>query len=135
MDKRVESYIAPVDDQAAGPPAVDVTAVNRPGERELFATRQKIHPRLAHGQFRVLKWALLVLTLGVYYALPWLRWPRGPELPDQAVLIDVANGRLFFFGLEIWPQELYLVTGLLVISALVLFLVTSLAGRVWCGYF
>ena len=67
--------------------------------------------------------------------LPWIRWDRGTGLPDQAILIDMANGRLFFFGLEIWPQELYLVTGLLVIAALGLFLVSSVAGRVWCGYF
>src|SRR5690606_11848587 len=40
----------------------------------------------------------------------------------------------YFFWLEIWPQELYLVTGFLVLSALALFLVTSIAGRVWCGY-
>ena len=65
---------------------------------------------------------------------PWIRWNRGEGLPDQAILIDMANGRLFFFGLEIWPQELYLVTGLLVVAALALFLVSSIAGRVWCGY-
>src|SRR5690606_32113828 len=45
-----------------------------------------------------------------------------------------AHGRLFFFFIEIWPQELYFITGLLVIGALALFLVTSAAGRVWCGY-
>ena len=59
--------------------------------------------------------------------------PRS-DVPDQAFLIDMAHGRLFFFGLEIWPQELYLVTGLLVVAALALFLVSSIAGRVWCGY-
>ncbi len=56
------------------------------------------------------------------------------NLPDQAVLLDFAHGRLFLFFIEIWPQELYYITGLLVISALGLFLVTALAGRVWCGY-
>jgi cytochrome c oxidase accessory protein FixG len=55
-------------------------------------------------------------------------------LPDQAVLLDMANNRFFLFFLEIWPQEFYFVTGLLVLAALTLFLVTSIAGRVWCGY-
>ena len=76
----------------------------------------------------------MAVTLGIYYALPWLRWHRGPDLPDQAVLLDMAHNRFFFFFLEIWPQEFYFVTGLLVLAALALFLVTSAAGRVWCGY-
>ena len=76
----------------------------------------------------------MAVTLGIYYVLPWLRWQRAPSMPDQAVMFDVEHGRLFFFFLEIWPQEFYYITGLLVISALGLFLVTSAAGRVWCGY-
>ena len=76
-----------------------------------------------------------VIALGIYYAVPWLRWDRGPDLPSQAVLLDMEHERFFMFGLEIWPQEFYFVTGLLILAALTLFLVTSLAGRVWCGYF
>ena len=57
-----------------------------------------------------------------------------PRPPDQAVLLDMANNRFFFFFLEIWPQEFYYVTGLLVLGALALFFATSVAGRVWCGY-
>jgi cytochrome c oxidase accessory protein FixG len=101
----------------------------------LYARRKQIYPQLAHGRFRSLKWALLVLTLGVYYLLPWLRWNRGPDAPDQAVLADFAGGRFYVFGLEIWPQEVYYITGLLILAALGLFLVTALFGRVWCGYF
>ena len=66
--------------------------------------------------------------------MPWLRWDRGPYLPDQAVLIDLPSRRFFFFFLEIWPQEFYYVTGLLMLAGSALFLVTSIAGRVWCGY-
>jgi cytochrome c oxidase accessory protein FixG len=114
--------------------AHDVEAVNKKERRELYATRQKIYPKLAHGQFRTIKWLVMAVTLAIYYGLPWLRWHRGPDLPDQAVLIDMAGNRYFFFFLEIWPQEFYYVTGLLVIAALALFLVTAVAGRVWCGY-
>ena len=63
-----------------------------------------------------------------------MRWDRGPYLPDQAVLIDFPSRRFYFFFIEIWPQEFYYITGLLVLAALALFLVTSIAGRVWCGY-
>ncbi len=112
----------------------DVEPVNRKADRQLYAKRQNIHPRRAHGTFRTIKWIVMGATLVVYYALPWLRWSRGPDLPDQAVLLDMVNNRFFFFFLEIWPQEFYYVTGLLVLSALALFLATAIAGRVWCGY-
>jgi cytochrome c oxidase accessory protein FixG len=119
---------------ADGVERLDVKAVNRPQNRDLYAARQKIYPKLAHGRFRAIKWLVMAVTLGIYYVLPWLRWYRGPDLPDQAVLLDMANNRFFLFFLEIWPQEFYFVTGLLVLAALALFLVTSAAGRVWCGY-
>ena len=86
------------------------------------------------GTFRTLKWWLLALMLGIYYITPWLRWDRGPNLPDQAVLLDLANRRFFFFMIEIWPHEFYFVAGLLIMAGLGLFLFTSAAGRVWCGY-
>jgi cytochrome c oxidase accessory protein FixG len=119
---------------AAGVERHDVKAVNRQQDRSLYAGRQKVYPKLAHGRFRAIKWLVMAATLGIYYALPWLRWHRGPDLPDQAVLLDMTHNRFFFFFLEIWPQEFYFVTGLLVLAALALFLVTSVAGRVWCGY-
>jgi cytochrome c oxidase accessory protein FixG len=105
----------------------------RPRE-SLYAERVKVYPKEAHGRFRTIKWIVMAVTLGIYYLVPWLRWDRGPYLPDQAVLIDFPSRRFFFFFLEIWPQEFYYITGLLVLAALALFLVTSLAGRVWCGY-
>jgi cytochrome c oxidase accessory protein FixG len=131
-----DTYVPPADhcEAAPGVARLDVRAVNRRNERAPYAARQKIYPKLAHGPFRRLKWLVMAATLGIYYALPWARWPRGADLPDQAVLLDVANNRFFFFFLEIWPQEFYFVTGLLVLASLALFLVTSAAGRVWCGY-
>jgi cytochrome c oxidase accessory protein FixG len=86
------------------------------------------------GPFRTLKWWIMAATLGVYYLTPWLRWERRPNLPDQAVLVDLGNRRFFFFMIEIWPHEFYFVAGLLIMAGLGLFLFTSAAGRVWCGY-
>jgi cytochrome c oxidase accessory protein FixG len=100
----------------------------------LYAARRKIYPQSVHGRFRTIKWAVLVVTLGIYYLLPFVRWNRGPNAPDQAVLLDFPNRRFYFFFIEIWPQEVYYITGLLIIAALALFLMNALAGRVWCGY-
>ena len=100
----------------------------------LFAPTKKVYPQSVSGSFRRAKWVILVLCLGVYYLLPFVRWERGPHLPNQAVLADIANNRFYFFFIEIWPQEIYYFTGLLVLAAFVLFLMNAVAGRVWCGY-
>ncbi|MGC8201647.1 cytochrome c oxidase accessory protein CcoG [Aliiroseovarius sp. PTFE2010] len=101
---------------------------------QLYAAREPVFPRRVKGKFRNLKWIIMILTLGVYYLTPWIRWDRGPELPDQAVLVDMAGRRFFFFWIEIWPHEFYFVAGLLIMAGLGLFLFTSALGRVWCGY-
>lgn len=102
--------------------------------KSLYQKREPIFPRRVKGAFRNLKWWLMAFTLGIYYITPWLRWDRGPSLPDQAVLVDIANRRFFFLMIEIWPHEFYFVAGLLIMAGLGLFLFTSAAGRVWCGY-
>jgi cytochrome c oxidase accessory protein FixG len=100
----------------------------------LYAPRRKIYPQSVKGFFRRIKWAVLIVTLGVYYLLPFVRWDRGPNAPHQAVLIDFPNRRFYFFPIEIWPQEVYYLTGLLILAALTLFLMNAVAGRLWCGY-
>ena len=103
-------------------------------EPQLYASREPIFPRRVKGTFRTLKWVIMAITLGIYYITPWIRWDRGPGMPDQAVLVDMGNRRFFFFMIEIWPHEFYFVAGLLIMAGLGLFLFTSALGRVWCGY-
>jgi cytochrome c oxidase accessory protein FixG len=101
---------------------------------QLYAAREPVFPRRVKGMFRSLKWWIMGVALGIYYLTPWIRWDRGPNLPDQAVLVDLAGRRFFFFWIEIWPHEFYFVAGLLIMAGLGLFLFTSALGRVWCGY-
>ena len=100
----------------------------------LYAAREPVFPKAVGGAFRRLKWWIMGVTLAIYYVTPWIRWDRGAHLPDQAVLVDLANRRFFFFWIEIWPQEFHYVAGLLIMAGLGLFLFTSILGRVWCGY-
>ena len=100
----------------------------------LYAPRRKIYPQSVQGTFRRIKWAVLVITLGIYYLLPFVRWDRGPNAPSQAVLIDFPARRFYFFFIELWPQEIYYLTGLLILAAIALFLMNAVAGRIWCGY-
>ncbi|SIO19728.1 cytochrome c oxidase accessory protein FixG [Parasphingorhabdus marina DSM 22363] len=103
-------------------------------ELKLYEARKAVHPQRIDGTFRRLKWAIMIVTLAIYYITPWIRWDRGPYAPNQAVLVDLANRRFYMFGIEIWPHEFYYVAGLLVMAGIGLFLVTSAVGRAWCGY-
>ncbi|GAA2855618.1 cytochrome c oxidase accessory protein FixG [Aminobacter niigataensis] len=114
---------------------LEVEAVNSAKTRQpLYSARKKVFPKRASGRFRQFKWLIMLITLGIYYLTPWIRWDRGPYAPDQAVLLDIANRRFYFFAIEIWPQEFFYVAGLLVMAGIGLFLVTSTVGRAWCGY-
>lgn len=101
---------------------------------KLFEKQKRIYPKRVSGLYRNLKWIAMVTCLAIYYLVPFIRWDRGPNAPDQAVLIDLERGRAYWFGLEIWPQEVYILTGILILAAIILFFATSLFGRVWCGY-
>jgi len=105
-----------------------------PATYTLYEARKKIQPSSVRGTFRSTKWAILVVTLAIYYLLPFVRWTRGPHEPSQAVLVDLAHGRFYFFFIELWPQEVYYITGLLILAAFTLFLMNAIAGRIWCGY-
>jgi cytochrome c oxidase accessory protein FixG len=113
---------------------VPAPSLPEPDDAPLYAARKRIYPQSVQGTFRRIKWAVLFVTLGIYYMLPFVRWDRGPNAPDQAVLIDFPNSRFYFFFIEIWPQEVYYITGLLILAALALFLMNAVAGRLWCGY-
>jgi len=95
----------------------------------LYASRQKIYPRSVSGLFSKWRWITVWLTQIVFYGLPWLDWNA-----RQAVLFDLEARRFYLFGLVLYPQDFIYLTGLLVISALALFLFTAVAGRLWCGY-
>ncbi|HLO79094.1 MAG TPA: cytochrome c oxidase accessory protein CcoG [Magnetospirillum sp.] len=102
--------------------------------KHFYASSGTIHPRSVHGTFRNLKWAAMGILLAVWHLAPFLRWDRGPGAPDQAILIDLPGRRAYFFFIEIWPQEVYYLTGLLLFAAIALFFMSALAGRLWCGF-
>ena len=95
----------------------------------LYQSGQAIYAKAVHGLFSKWRWALVWITQIVFYGLPWLEWNA-----RQAILFDLEARRFFIFGLVLYPQDFIYLTGLLVISALALFLFTAVAGRLWCGY-
>jgi cytochrome c oxidase accessory protein FixG len=95
----------------------------------LYEAQKKIYPRAVTGLFARWRWGLVFFTQLVFYGLPWLQWGQ-----RQAVLFDLGARRFYIFGYVLYPQDFIYLTGLLVISALSLFLFTAVAGRLWCGF-
>ena len=105
-----------------------------PGEGDgefgsLYQGQKKIYPRSVSGLFSRWRWVMVFITQLVFYGLPWLEWGQ-----RQAVLFDLESRRFYILGLLLYPQDFIYLSGLLVISALALFLFTAVAGRQWCGY-
>jgi len=103
----------------------------QPGQEpeEFYAKHQKIYPRKVTGIFATLRTLGVLVLLGLYYILPWLRWEG-----HQAVLFDLPARKFYILGLTFWPQDFFYLAMLLIIAALALFFFTALAGRLWCGY-
>ncbi len=112
------------DSTRVAPGASDATI-----EQALFEVRKRIHPRSVTGWFARWRWVLVWFTQILFYGLPWLSWSDRP-----AVLFALEERRFFVFGLVLYPQDFVYLTGLLIVSALSLFLFTAVAGRLWCGY-
>ena len=94
-----------------------------------YAAKQKVYPRAIDGVFNRWRWVMVWLTQLVFYGLPWLQWGE-----RQMVLFDLEARRFYLFGLVLYPQDFIYLTGLLILSALSLFLFTAVAGRLWCGF-
>jgi cytochrome c oxidase accessory protein FixG len=105
------------------PPGADAEMVS------LYEAHKKIYPRSVSGLFSRWRWGVVLLTQLVFYGVPWLQWGQ-----RQAVLFDLDARRFYIFNLVLYPQDFIYLTGLLVVSALSLFLFTAVAGRLWCGY-
>ena len=109
---------------------IPITPMPADGEGQgLYVSEKKVYPRSVAGTFARWRWAFVWLTQIVFYGLPWLQWGE-----RQAVLFDLAARRFYIFGYVLYPQDFIYLTGLLVISALSLFLFTAVAGRLWCGF-
>ncbi|MBL8446958.1 MAG: cytochrome c oxidase accessory protein CcoG [Zoogloeaceae bacterium] len=108
---------------------IPVTPVETGGEDSLYAVRQKVYVRSVTGAFATWRWILVWATQILFYGLPWLQWNG-----RQAVLFHLVERKFYLFGWVFWPQDVFFLAVLLIISAYALFFFTAIAGRLWCGY-
>ena len=88
-----------------------------------------IHAKRMPGFFRTVKNYTQSLYL-LFFLVPYLRWNGA-----QAILFDIEHRQFRFFNLTVLPQDIWMLSLLLLLLAMVLFAVTSVASRVFCGYF
>lgn len=101
---------------------------------QLFEAKKRLYPQKVKGKIRNIKSILNIVFLTIFFLSPFLRFERGNGAPNQAILIDLPNSKAYFFAIEIWPQEVFYLAGILITAAIMLFFITSLFGRIWCGY-
>lgn len=120
---------------ADGKPRKVIPIAAAPGDKpktettSLYEAQKKVYPRSISGMFANWRWIMVYVTQLIFYGLPWLQWGE-----RQMVLFDLGTRRFYMFGLVLYPQDFIYLTGLLIISALALFLFTAVAGRLWCGF-
>jgi cytochrome c oxidase accessory protein FixG len=105
----------------------------RAAKLELYRKKGKIYAKATDGRFNKLRWAMVWLTQIVFYGACWLNWDSHGQ-SRQALLFDIAHEKLYLFGYVFWPQDALLLAIVLILAATGLFLVTALAGRVFCGF-
>lgn len=93
------------------------------------AARKKVYPRHIEGRFRRLRNVASFLLQSLLFVVPWIEW-KG----RQALLIDFPGRKIYAFDLVFHPHDTYFLHLTLISAAILLFAVSGLAGRMWCGY-
>jgi len=99
------------------------------GQWHINTGGETIHAKRMAGKWRTIKWISAAVWL-IFFLGPYLRWND-----QQAILWDIPARQYHIFGATILPQDFWMLSLLLLFFAILLAVVTALAGRVWCGYF
>ncbi|MBL8481196.1 MAG: cytochrome c oxidase accessory protein CcoG [Rhodocyclaceae bacterium] len=108
---------------------VPIQAQDSASDVDLYEVRRKIYPRAVTGKFATWRWLLVWATQLIFYGLCWIPWND-----RQAVLFHLVERKFYIFGAVFWPQDVFYLAVILIMSAFSLFLFTAVAGRLWCGY-
>lgn len=120
MTERIDIKNIPADVKVHKPKQAD---------NKSYSLRDRIYVRAVSGLHQLIRRRMGIFFLGLFAVLPWLEWNG-----QQAILLDIVNQKFNIFGLTLWPQDLTIFSSLLILSAFLLFFVTTFYGRVWCGY-
>ena len=102
---------------------------NNTGTVDLYASRKKIYVKEVKGFFQRVRNVSLTALMGMYFLFVWVTVDGQP-----LIHFDLPAREFHLFGITFFPQDLILLSGSLIICAFGLFFITTLFGRVWCGY-
>ena len=88
-----------------------------------------VHARRLPGRFRTRQWLVMTLIYAPFFLIPYFTWGE-----RQAVLLDIAQRKFYFFGAVIWPQDLWVLALFLLFCFVLMFAMTAIAGRIFCGF-
>ncbi|RUO76264.1 cytochrome c oxidase accessory protein CcoG [Idiomarina seosinensis] len=94
-----------------------------------YAPRNRIYVRDTKGGLEYFRRLFGFLLLAIFAILPWITYQG-----EQAILLDIMEQRFRIFGLTLWPQDFTVVALFAIVAAVALFFVTTIWGRVWCGF-
>ena len=104
-------------------------SADSPAPISFYEKHKKVYIKEVKGWWNNWRWILVLITQLLFYCTPWLVWND-----RQAVLFHLVERKFYLFGLVLWPQDVFYLALLLIISAYALFLFTAIAGRLFCGY-
>lgn len=108
---------------------VTTEAAATPNVVSLYEKHKRIYVRQVKGWWDTWRWIFVWFTQFIFYGFIWFDWNG-----RQAVLFHLVERKFYLFGLVLWPQDVFYLALLLIISAYALFLFTAIAGRLFCGY-
>jgi cytochrome c oxidase accessory protein FixG len=100
-----------------------VTTINDDGSRYF------LHPADVRGRWVTARRLVGLVLIAIYVLLPWI-----PINGSPAVFLDVENRMFHLFGLTLVPQDLWVMFFAVSGLGFSLFFITSLFGRIWCGW-
>lgn len=87
-----------------------------------------VHARRSPGRFRNIKWIINAILLLPFFLVPYLTWDA-----RQAVFFDIPERKFYLFNIVVWPQDFIILALLMLFSFILLFAMTAIAGRIFCG--
>ncbi len=111
-------------------PATDAASDNKKSDNvELYASRKKIYVKAVTGLYQRIRFFSLWALMGMYFLFCWIHIGGEP-----LIYFDLPGREFHLFGTTFFPRDFILLSGMLIIAAFGLFFITTLFGRVWCGY-
>ena len=105
------------------PNLISLSTVNEDG------SHIKLHPADVKGRYTFLRRFVGLVLILIYVLLPWINIKGQP-----AVFLDVVNRQFHLIGYTLAVEDLFLLFFVITGLGFTLFFVTSLFGRVWCGW-